>query len=144
MNFNIEPNDNIVNSVIDISMDAGAAILEVYHTDFDIIVKDDSSPVTEADKRADLIIKNGLQALTPDIPILSEEGIDIPFKKRVKWNKKRPLLNLNKKKDVIEKLYIERKSIYKLAKYKINCNNLAKEAITKKIIYFYENNKAEY
>ena len=66
------------------------------------------------------------------------------IKKRVKWNKKRPLLNLNKKKDVIEKLYIERKSIYKLAKYKINCNNLAKEAITKKIIYFYENNKAEY
>ena len=38
----------------------------------------------------------------------------------------------------INKLYNERKNIYKLAKYKINCNNLNKENIVKKIINFYE------
>ena len=38
----------------------------------------------------------------------------------------------------IDKLYAERKNIYNLAKYKINCNNLDKESIVKKIIIFNE------
>ena len=59
--------------------------------------------------------------------------------KRVKWNKKRPLLNREKSKETIKKLYSERKSIYKLAKYRINCNGLSKEDIVKKIIIFYKN-----
>ena len=60
--------------------------------------------------------------------------------KRINWNKKRPLLNQKNNKEIIEKLYSDRKNVYKLAKYKINCNNLTKEAITKKIIDFYEKN----
>ena len=38
----------------------------------------------------------------------------------------------------INKLYSERKNIYKLAKYRINCNNLSKENIANKIIVYYE------
>jgi len=57
---------------------------------------------------------------------------------RVKWSKKRPLLNDKNNQTKINKLYNERKNIYKLAKYKINCNNLNKEDIVKKIINFYE------
>ena len=62
------------------------------------------------------------------------------LKKRVRWNKKRPLLNDNDKDNqmTIDKLYTQRKSIYKLAKHKINCNQLSKEDIVKKIIFFYE------
>ena len=64
--------------------------------------------------------------------------------KRVKWNKKRPLLNQKKTEEIIKKLYSERRDIYKLAKYKINCNRLTKEAIANKIIFFYENYKIKH
>jgi shikimate kinase len=62
------------------------------------------------------------------------------LKKRTKWNKKRPLLNGKNIQDTIKKLYIERKNIYKLATHRINCSNLSKENIIKKIIFLYEKN----
>ena len=58
--------------------------------------------------------------------------------KRVKWTKKRPLLNkvdINKK---MKDLYSKRKNIYKLANYKITCDNLDKHLNAKKIIEIYE------
>ena len=60
--------------------------------------------------------------------------------KRAKRNKKRPLLDLNEEDSQVKinKLYVERKNIYKLANYRINCNNLSKENIANKIIVFYE------
>ena len=61
--------------------------------------------------------------------------------KRVKWNKKRPLLKQENAEEIIRKLYSERKNIYKLAKYKVNCNKITKEEIAEKIIFFYENYK---
>ena len=59
--------------------------------------------------------------------------------KRIKWNKKRPLLNKKNNQKKINKLYNDRKNIYKLADYKINCINLNKQNIAEKIIVFYEN-----
>ena len=67
--------------------------------------------------------------------------LDIDLKtlnKRIKWNKKRPLLNNKNNQEQINKLYSERKDIYKLANHRINCDNLDKENIAKKIIIFYE------
>jgi len=58
--------------------------------------------------------------------------------KRVKWNKKRPLLNNDNKQKMINKLYAERKNIYKLANHRINCKDLSKQNVAKKIIAFYE------
>ena len=58
--------------------------------------------------------------------------------KRVKWTKKRPLINkgdINKK---MTDLYYKRKKIYKLANHKITCDTLNKDKITKKIIELYE------
>ena len=80
-----------------------------------------------------LILKNSI-SFWLDLNIKS-------ISKRVKWNKKRPLLNHENVEEIIKKLYLERKNIYKLAKYKINCNKITKEEITKKIIFFYENYK---
>ena len=57
---------------------------------------------------------------------------------RTKWNKNRPLLNKKNNQEAIKELYAERKNIYKLANYKINCNNLSKGDLVKKIIDFYE------
>ena len=58
--------------------------------------------------------------------------------KRTKWNNKRPLLNKENNQKEINKLYENRKGIYKLANYKINCDNLSKKNIAKKIITLYE------
>ena len=59
--------------------------------------------------------------------------------KRLIKNIKRPLLNNeNNEKKLIE-IYTKRKSIYNLANYKIVCDKLSKENITKKIIQIYEN-----
>ena len=58
--------------------------------------------------------------------------------KRIKWNNNRPLLDGKNNQMKIDKLYTERKNIYKLANHKIDCDNLNKENIAKKIIIFYE------
>ncbi len=58
--------------------------------------------------------------------------------KRIKWNKKRPLLSGTNNKAMINKLYMERKNIYKLAKHKVNCDKLSKQDVVKKIITIYE------
>jgi len=68
--------------------------------------------------------------------------LDINLKtlnKRVKWKKTRPLLYDRNNQVEINKLYAKRKNIYRLANYKIDCNNLTKSDIAKKIIEFYEN-----
>jgi len=62
----------------------------------------------------------------------------ITLNKRIKWNKNRPLLAKKNNQKKINKLYDERKNIYKLADYKIVCNDLNKEDIANKIIVFYE------
>ena len=64
--------------------------------------------------------------------------------KRVKWNKKRPLLNHQNTEEIIKRLHSERKNIYKLAKYKINCDKMPKGKIVEKIIFFYENYKIKH
>ena len=57
---------------------------------------------------------------------------------RTKWNQKRPLLNKENNQKKINKLYSERKNIYKLANHRINCDKLNKNNIAKKIMIFYE------
>lgn len=65
---------------------AGKEIIEVYHTDdFEVKLKSDESPLTIADQRAHNVIINNLNDL--NIPILSEEGKDIPYSERKKWDK---------------------------------------------------------
>jgi 3'(2'), 5'-bisphosphate nucleotidase len=62
--------------VEDLARQAGAAILGLYQTGTPVIVKADGSPVTAADLASDAILTPGLQALTPDIPVVSEEGVE--------------------------------------------------------------------
>ncbi|MGI0119507.1 3'(2'),5'-bisphosphate nucleotidase CysQ [Zooshikella sp. RANM57] len=70
-----------------ICQQAGAAIIEIYqHDDFGVKEKLDHSPVTEADMTSHQIIVEGLQQLTPDIPVLSEESSEIPFSTRKTWS----------------------------------------------------------
>jgi len=73
--------------VLNIARIAGDAILKVYRTDFDVYFKEDMSPLTKADKWAHDIIQNGLDNLTPSIPILSEEGVNIAYEERLAWER---------------------------------------------------------
>ncbi len=68
---------------------AGKAILDVYDSDFEVEQKDDKSPLTLADKKSNEIITEVLEqtktANNSTVPILSEEGRDIPYDERKKW-----------------------------------------------------------
>ena len=64
---------------------AGQAIMGIYEKDFNVEYKADESPVTDADLAAHKLIVAGLQQLTPDIPILSEENADISWDVRQTW-----------------------------------------------------------
>tara|TARA_B100000749_G_C18278059_1_gene403191 strand:- start:45 stop:554 length:510 start_codon:yes stop_codon:yes gene_type:complete len=57
---------------------------------------------------------------------------------RIGWNKRRPLLDGKNNQNKINKLYAERKNIYKNANYKIDCKNFSKNELVKKIIELYE------
>ena len=67
--------------------------------------------------------------------------LDVPVEeliKRLKKNKKRPLLlnkNLN---ETVKKIYFDRKKIYNEADYRIKCNSLRSEEIVNKILNLYE------
>lgn len=57
-----------------LALQAGEVILQIYNADdFDVKVKSDDSPVTEADEAADALISAGLRAAFPDIPLVTEE-----------------------------------------------------------------------
>lgn len=61
--------------------DAGRAVMAVYASDFAAWSKDDASPLTEADLRADAVIRRGLEAAFPGIFILSEESVSAQQRK---------------------------------------------------------------
>ena len=65
------------------ALEAGDAIMEIYHTGFEVAYKKDDSPLTLADKTAHNIIMQHL--LEFNIPILSEEGKTISFQERKDW-----------------------------------------------------------
>ncbi len=66
---------------------AAEKILEIYATDFEVRRKSDQSPLTRADTASHDIICAGLERLTPDIPVISEEAAAIPYAARKTWGR---------------------------------------------------------
>ncbi|MFO7705894.1 MAG: 3'(2'),5'-bisphosphate nucleotidase CysQ [Halopseudomonas sp.] len=66
---------------------AGAETLNWWQKPLTVTDKADASPVTAADLAAHQIIVDGLQRLTPDIPVLSEEDAAIPLAQRRHWQR---------------------------------------------------------
>ncbi|TAH24942.1 MAG: 3'(2'),5'-bisphosphate nucleotidase [Cytophagales bacterium] len=78
----------LINEVLKIAHQAGQEILKVYQEkDFSKIIdfKEDNSPLTHADTKANKVIEDGLKLLSPQTPILSEEGQKIAYEERKKW-----------------------------------------------------------
>jgi 3'(2'), 5'-bisphosphate nucleotidase len=64
---------------------AGEEILSIYKSDFEVVYKADESPLTQADNNAHKSIISSL--LPTGIPIISEEGIQVPYLERKSWNR---------------------------------------------------------
>lgn len=75
----------LAGAVEDIAVTAGQAILEVYGRDFEVMHKQDDSPLTQADLASHRVIRDGLAKLTPDLPLLSEESAGVDFDVRSEW-----------------------------------------------------------
>lgn len=72
----------------DIAVEAGIEVLNIYDKgDFETFEKEDESPVTSADYRANEIITEALSRLTPNIPIMSEETDIPPLAQRENWTR---------------------------------------------------------
>ena len=74
-----------IQDIVTIAKEAGKAIMQIYKQDFEVEYKQDRSPLTLADKKANDIIEAGLNQLSVSLPILSEEGNDIPYEDRKHW-----------------------------------------------------------
>lgn len=65
-----------LNAALEAALKAKEVVLKYYYNGFDVEIKDDNSPVTNADKESDKIIKEYLKARFPDYGFLTEESID--------------------------------------------------------------------
>jgi 3'(2'), 5'-bisphosphate nucleotidase len=79
----------LLHDVNEIATAAGNEILDVYNSEqaIEVTSKQDDSPLTDADRRAHVLIVDRLKKLTPDIPLLSEESDEIDFSIRSAWQR---------------------------------------------------------
>src|SRR5882672_12174205 len=77
----------LAESLLPIVARAGAAVMRVYDdAHFKVQRKDDNSPLTLADLESQRVILEGLAAITPKIPVLSEESAQAPWSERQIWS----------------------------------------------------------
>ncbi len=74
-------------TVVSIAIEAGRAIMAVYRDEIAVSHKEDHSPLTQADLAAHEIITSGLAAMTPELPVISEESSALPFSERQTWQR---------------------------------------------------------
>lgn len=77
----------LLEPVIKLARLAGEVILPYWRANVTVTSKADDSPVTAADIAAHQLLAEGLQALAPDIHVLSEEDADIPLSERANWER---------------------------------------------------------
>lgn len=77
--------EHVLDQLVNISRQAGLAIMEWYDGDMGITVKADDSPLTKADLASHDVINAALSSLWPEIPVLSEESAKIPWETRRNW-----------------------------------------------------------
>ena len=65
----------LLDEIAETAREAGEAILEIVRRGFDVEHKQDSSPVTEADRAAELIILAALSRHAPGVPVIAEEEV---------------------------------------------------------------------
>lgn len=72
--------------IVSLARKAGEEIMAVYNSpEVEVSYKDDLSPLTQADLASHHAIVQGLEQLTPELPVLSEESECIPYEERLAW-----------------------------------------------------------
>ena len=74
----------ISESLIETFNEAGKISIDLYKKGLEIEIKEDKSPVSNADLKVNEIITNKIIELTPSIPIISEETVDLKIKNKEK------------------------------------------------------------
>ena len=82
-----DPAVPLMHDVLALARRAGQRIVEIAAGDYDVTIKSDQTPLTTADMAAHDIIVEGLEALDPRLPVLSEESDEIPFSERHGWSR---------------------------------------------------------
>ena len=72
---------NIAEGLIETTEFAGQTSVELYKKGLKKIIKPDNSPVTNGDLEVNKILTNRIKNLTPNIPVISEETVDLKKKK---------------------------------------------------------------
>ena len=75
---------NIAESLIETFNIAGQESIDLYAQGLKIEIKSDNSPVSNGDLRCNELITNKILELTPNIPIISEETVDLKVKNKNK------------------------------------------------------------
>lgn len=77
----------LVKPLVSICQRAGQQICQIYHSSERVVIeeKQDNSPITQADRRSQQIIADGLASLSCSYPVLSEEGQIPSFSIRKQW-----------------------------------------------------------
>lgn len=79
---------HLLPSIIHIAQEAGKIIVDFYHNQtYQAFTKQDQTPVTSADLASHQFLLEQLQALTPTIPVLSEEDTSISLEERTRWSR---------------------------------------------------------
>ncbi|WP_251976374.1 3'(2'),5'-bisphosphate nucleotidase CysQ [Salinicola avicenniae] len=65
---------------------AGEQVMEIYRTGSEVTLKDDDSPLTEADMASHRALVSALASLEPTLPVISEESADIDYTTRQGWD----------------------------------------------------------
>lgn len=78
-------NEHLLNQVLLIAYQAGKHLRRFYQQQVEVRIKEDNTPVTEADLFVSQFLTEKLRALFPNVPVLSEENCRIPFAERQYW-----------------------------------------------------------
>ena len=70
--------------LLDTFLEAGKIAKEISHRGVKITIKTDKSPVTDGDLAVDKILTVKIKNLTPSIPIISEETVNLNAKNKDK------------------------------------------------------------
>lgn len=77
----------LLQTAINAAIPAGREVMDVYKRVYVVTEKEDCSPLTEADTRSDREIQRVLSAESPGTPVLSEEGVHLPWTQRRCWKR---------------------------------------------------------
>ena len=71
---------NIAEDLLETFLSAGKIAKEISERGVKITIKSDNSPVTDGDLEVDKILKKKIKKLTPNVPIISEETVNLSLK----------------------------------------------------------------